>query len=180
MQSTISCEWVSAFRELYGKALQKYGEGSRDAARYFAKTETAWLASIGCSPMEIYDFAEDYPEIDCEAALLISEVRRDYFLHVMKGRSSGRRIEPDNLPARDAKLAGIPWLPRIIFKAKAKLRGEMPDSLMYGCGGDRGFLKQFDIHPADFLRIVWAAGENDSEIVRFVKKRSVRDTAPSK
>ena len=32
---------------------------------------------------------------------------------------------------------GIAWLPRILVKARLKLRGEMPADLMYGCGGDR-------------------------------------------
>ena len=65
---------------------------------------------------------------------------------------------------------GIAWLPRLIVKARAKLRGEMPPELMYGCGGDRPFLRGVNIHLADFLRVVWAAGEDDRRVVEHVKR----------
>jgi hypothetical protein len=78
----------------------------------------------------------------------------------------------DRLPSKDATVEGIGWLPRIIPKAKAKLRGEMPEDLMFDCGGDRRFFKENKIHPADFLRTVWAAGDDDAEIIAFVKKAS--------
>jgi len=89
----------------------------------------------------------------------------------MQGHASANRLDEAGFPPRDEEREGIRWLPRIILKAKAKLRGEMPDSLMYNCGGDRGFLQKFDIHPADFLRIVWAADGNDQRVVDFVKSR---------
>lgn len=44
---------------------------------------------------------------------------------------------------------------------------------MFGCGGDRNFLeKNGDIHPADFLRNLWAAGEDDAKFLEWVKIRS--------
>jgi hypothetical protein len=40
---------------------------------------------------------------------------------------------------------------------------------MYGCGGDRNFLKKHgDIHLADFLRRLWAAGEDDTKITDWL------------
>jgi hypothetical protein len=39
---------------------------------------------------------------------------------------------------------------------------------MFGCGGDRAFLMACDVHPADFLRHVWAAGEDDTKIIALV------------
>jgi hypothetical protein len=74
-----------------------------------------------------------------------------------------------DLPAKAAEMDGIPWLPRLIAKAEAKLRGEMDDDTMYGCGGDRDFLEQHKIHPADFLRVVWAARGDKDRVLRFVK-----------
>jgi hypothetical protein len=59
----------------------------------------------------------------------------------------------------------------LIVKARAKLRGEMPTELMYGCGGDRAFLRKTGIHPADFLRVTWAAGEDDRKIVAYVQSK---------
>ncbi|NRB76342.1 MAG: hypothetical protein HRU46_18430 [Verrucomicrobiales bacterium] len=43
---------------------------------------------------------------------------------------------------------------------------------MFSCGGDRNFLRTHDIAPSDFLRAVWAAGDDDSKIVDFVKQYS--------
>ncbi|TLD70649.1 hypothetical protein FEM03_10040 [Phragmitibacter flavus] len=63
----------------------------------------------------------------------------------------------------------MPWLPRIIAKAEAKLRGEMDPDIMFGCGGDRAFLSEVGIHPADFLRMIWAAKGDQDRVVKFVK-----------
>jgi hypothetical protein len=41
---------------------------------------------------------------------------------------------------------------------------------MYSCGGDRKFLRSHDIHPADFLRAVWAAGDDDSKAAAYVRR----------
>ena len=60
----------------------------------------------------------------------------------------------------------------IIPKTKAKLRGELPPSLMYCCGGDRRFFQEYNIHPAEFLSLVWRQEGNDAAIVDWVVKRS--------
>ena len=78
-------------------------------------------------------------------------------------------MQADELPARDAELDGIPWLPRILQKARNKLRGENCPGIMFGCGGDRRFLSQHDLHPADFLRVVWSAGDRDERVLHFVR-----------
>jgi hypothetical protein len=105
-----------------------------------------------------------------ETSLLITAVRREYFLNVQKGRRSGRVIDMDKLPSKSAQLAGIEWLPRLIEKAQAKLRGEMPPELMYCCGGDRAFLREHGIHPADFLREAWSAGDDRQRLLDFVRQ----------
>jgi hypothetical protein len=66
---------------------------------------------------------------------------------------------------------GIVWLPRILPKTRAKLRGELPASMMYGCGGDRRFFKENDILPAEFLALVWRAADDDGAIIAWVKAR---------
>ena len=55
---------------------------------------------------------------------------------------TGHTVDMEQLPAKAAQVDGIAWLPRIIAKARAKLRGEMPPDLMYDCGGDRDFLER--------------------------------------
>jgi hypothetical protein len=57
-------------------------------------------------------------------------------------------------------------------KARAKLRGELPASLMYCCGGDRRFFKTHNILPAEFLSLVWRHLNDDNAIVEWVVRRS--------
>ena len=65
---------------------------------------------------------------------------------------------------------GIAWLPRLIVKARVKLRGEMPADLMYGCGGDRPFLDDMNMNLPGFLKLVWECGDDDRRIINAVKK----------
>ena len=164
-------DWDTTFRKVYEKAVQIYQTGNRRPETFFKPAERTFLASIGCTPRELYDFVADWCEAaepSFETVLLVTAVRRDYFLVVQKCLASRDVIDMDALPAKGAELAGIAWLPRIIAKARAKLRGEMPPELMYGCGGDRPFLRSVNIHPADFLRTVWSAGNDDQKVIDFV------------
>jgi hypothetical protein len=77
----------------------------------------------------------------------------------------------DKLPAKTEALDGIVWLPRIIPKAKAKLRGEMPDDLMYGCGGDRSFFSRNGLTAEGFLTFVRDHWDDIPAITRYVKNR---------
>jgi hypothetical protein len=126
-------------------------------------------------PREFFDFIEDFcdeGEPSPASALLIAAVRRDYFLHEQRGEASEVQLTRDDIPTFGDELAGIPYLPRILAKARAKLRGELDPDLMFGCGGDRHFLKKHgDIHPADFLRLVWMAGDDDHDLADAVAKR---------
>ena len=80
-------------------------------------------------------------------------------------------ITAADLPTFGDELGGMAYLPRILRKARAKLRGELDPDIMFCCGGDRKFLREHGgIHPADFLRQVWAAGDNDMKIVEFVRR----------
>ena len=162
-------EWTDQFARLYKLSVSKYAGGNYRADTYFEKPDLDFLSGIGCRPAELYDFAEDAPELSFETALLITAARRDYFLTVQRGRWSDTVLGVGEFPAKYDAIAGIEWLPRIILKARAKLRGEMPAELMYCCGGDRAFLRRHQIHPADFLRLVWTAGKDEAQIVEFVK-----------
>ena len=169
--------WHHELKQLFVLALERYRTGERDPRRYFTVDQIDYLASIGQTPQEIFDFAEDhekYHEPDWETVLLISAARRDYLLTVQKWVTSTRVISTDDLPPKDEALDGIPWLPRLIEKAEAKLRGEMPPALMYNCGGDRNFFREHGLHPADFLRHVWAAQGDRGKVLEFVRERSSR------
>jgi hypothetical protein len=43
---------------------------------------------------------------------------------------------------------------------------------MYGCGGDRKFLRTHDIHLAEFLQFVMLNFDDDEAIIDFVAGRS--------
>lgn len=164
--------WETTFLQLFESVLAQCRSGRFRFDRDFAPAELEFLRSIGYQPREFFDFVEDYAadgEPSPASALLIAAVRRDYFRTVQHGVPSERRIDPAELSPKRAELAGIPWLPRILEKAEAKLRGELDSDIMYGCGGDRAFLREHDVHPADFLRIVWAARGDQKKVLDFLK-----------
>ena len=165
--------WESSFLEIFETCIERYRAGSKNPDTLYMPDEMAFISSIGYKPREFFDFIEDYVEEGEPSpitALLIASVRRDYFLSQQESQPSSHEITTDDLPPRDAEIEGIRWLPRIITKARAKLRGELHPNIMYACGGDRNFLKQHDIHPADFLRFIWGAGESDEKIAAYVRQ----------
>ncbi len=171
-------DFADRFRALYDKAVKLYASGQTGAGTYFSADEAAYLAANGLTAQNLYDYAEDHH--DCgepgyDRALAIELIRRDYFLNAQGGQPSGRSIDPAALPAKADAVQGISWLPRIIPKAKAKLRGELPPTLMYSCGGDRAFFKQHDIHPAEFLSLVWRNLDDDAATIAWVRRRSTQN-----
>ena len=168
-------DFAQQFRALHDKAAGLYANGQRGADTFFNADELAWLAASGLSAQHLYDYAEDhtnYSEPGPEQALAIECVRRDYFLNVQRGRAATAVLDVGKMPAKTDAVRGIEWLPRLIPKTKAKLRGELPASLMYCCGGDRAFFERHDILPAEFLATVWRHEKDDAAIVDWVVRRS--------
>jgi hypothetical protein len=160
---------------LWRRAVIEYEQGNRDAGTYFNRDELDFLASLGMNAREVYDFAEDrvaYGEPDFATFASIHELRQSYFREVQQGRPSGAVVSLQDFPSPEAEVAGIPWLPRIIKKARAKLRGELPPDVMYSCPADRSFLKRHEIHPAEFLRKVWELENDRDKLVEWVARRS--------
>lgn len=165
-------QWTRQLHGLYNQAVAKYKAGERGASTYFSPEEVAFLASIGLKPINLYDYAEDTvnsSEPDWDTVLLMVSARRDYFLHQMHGKWTAVALRESDLPAKSEALDGIEWLPRVIPKAEAYLSGGLPEEIMFCCGGDRRFFKANNVHPADFLRIVWSAKGDVKKIVQFVK-----------
>jgi len=168
--------WNESFLALFERCLVKYRGGNGDYLSYYSDEDLGFLAGIGYQPREFFDFVEDFADggdPTPSTALLVAAVRRDYFLVVQNGElSKAPALTRDHVPAKDSVLEGITYLPRIIAKAKAKLRGELDPDLMFCCGGDRRFLRENgQIHPADFLRRVWAAGDDTAKLVAWVKSQ---------
>ena len=169
--------WDEKFNELFNRCLSAYENGNSDFMSYYTPKDHEFLASIGHKPRELFDFVEDLADEGFPAkstALLVAAVRRDYFLAVQTGKTSHKEISRDDVPSFGQEFDGLAYLPRIIAKAEAKLRGELDPDMMFGCGGDRKFLRENGgIHLADFLRHVWAAAGNPSKVAEFVKKSAI-------
>ncbi|MBN8458869.1 MAG: DUF5069 domain-containing protein [Verrucomicrobia bacterium] len=167
--------WNDYFLTFFDSCCATYRTGARDPDRYYTGEDLAFLSTIGHRPREFFDFVEDFCDEGVptpSTALLVAAVRRDYFLTVQKGVTSEKTLVRDDLPTFGDELDGLVYLPRILAKARAKLRGELDPDIMFGCGGDRKFLRTHGgIHPADFLRHVWAAGENDHKLAAWVKSK---------
>ncbi|MEJ6572653.1 MAG: DUF5069 domain-containing protein [Akkermansiaceae bacterium] len=165
--------WNDQFLKLFRTCVEKYRGGNDDFHSYYEPDDITFLASIGYKPRELFDFVEDLVDEDVPSestTLLVAGVRRDYFLVEQQGILSEKEITTDDLPTFGDTLDGEAYLPRILTKARAKLKGELNPDIMFGCGGDRKFLRDHgDIHPADFLRNVWASGDDDTQIVEYVR-----------
>lgn len=168
-------QWPQELKSLYERATSIYRSGNRDPSAYFNPEETAALASIGLKPINVYDYVEDFVHSGVpswDTFLLVAAARRDYFIHEQHGHTCNTELRAEELPAKKDTLGGIEWLPRIIRKAQCFLEGGLCHDIMYGCGGDRKFLKDHNIHSADLLRIVWAARGDETKVLNYIKEAS--------
>lgn len=170
-------DWQQQFRHVYDRGLAAYRAGRKSPDTMFNREDSAFLATVGCTNQELFDFIDDgerYGEPDFDTTLAVARIRRDYFLNVMQGKPTGQIVSMDSLPPKAAEVDGIAWLPRLIVKARVKLRGEMPADLMYGCAGDRPFLRSMNMDLPGFLQLVWDKGNDDRAIIDTVKKSAGR------
>ena len=166
--------FIRDFHALYAEAVARYSAGQRSAAQMFSPAEIAFLSANGITAQHLYDYAEDdrnYGGPGLDHAVAIELVRRDYFLNVQSGRASAAVLDVSKMPSKSDTVRGIEWLPRLLPKARAKLRGELPASLMFGCGGDRAFFEEHDILPSEFLALRWRHENDDAALVDWVVRR---------
>jgi len=166
-------DWKLQFRKVWERGVAAWKAGRRSARTMFAPADAAFLLGIGCTAQELFDFVDDslcYDDLDFETALAVTAIRREYFLEVMQGKPTGRVTPMSALPAKSAEVDGIAWLPRLIVKARVKLRGELNPDLMYGCAGDRPFLRRHQMTLPQFLQLVRDKGDDDRAIVEAVKR----------
>ena len=170
-----SDEWISTFEDVYQRAVAAYRAGRTRPGTMFDESDVAFLASIGATAQEIFDYVEDWVhggEPSYEDVLAVTAIRNEFFRTKMNGAFPEKLVEERNLPAKADAVEGVAWLPRIIAKARAKLRGELPPELMYGCGGDRPFLRRAGIPLPEFLTVVRDSGDDDQAIIDFYKGRA--------
>ena len=131
----MSDNWKQQFRELFNTGVDRHRAGRREPGTMFEPDEVAFLESIGCSAQEMFDFCDDYvgwDDVIYEHIGELQAVRYEHFKNKLNSQPASRRMEMDEFPAKTDEVEGIAWLPRLIVKARAKLRGELPANLMYG------------------------------------------------
>ena len=163
--------WDAEFRTVHDRAVNAWKAGRRSPESMVTASDAAFLSDIGCSPQELFDFVDDYltcGEPDFDTVLAIQSLRRDHFLGATGGAAASRVASMESLPSKSATLGGIAWLPRIIAKARLKLRGELPADLMFGCGGDRDFLRSVRMSLPQFLQLVRDFDPDETAILQAV------------
>jgi hypothetical protein len=56
-------KWPTTLVNIHDAAIGKYREGARGHENFFTSEEIAFLASIGCSPQELYILVADWCEL---------------------------------------------------------------------------------------------------------------------
>ncbi len=169
-------DWGVQLQAVYDRGVKAYDEmGARMPTECFGPPDLEFLASIGCSAQVLYDFVEDWnwaKEPPFEEVRGVIGLRRDEYLAAGEGAAVRPPLPPSTFPPGTAALEGISWLPRILAKARALLRGELPPQLMYGCGGDRPFLSTYGVGLTEFLALVKRCGANDSAVAAYLRERA--------
>ena len=102
--------WNEQFVKLFRCCVEKYKSGERDFMSYYTQGDITFLESIGCKPRELFDFVEDLVDEGAPSestALLVTAVRRDYFLVVQNGELSSKEITSADLPTFGEALSGL-------------------------------------------------------------------------
>jgi len=159
-------------KEIHRKAVSAYQAGDREADKLVPVSDIEFLATLGVSSQVLIDYAEDfarYREPECATFLRVVEIRSDYFRNVQKGSPAERIVQEPELPLKADKCDGIAWLPRITQKARCFLEGTLCSEVMYGCSGDRAFLRKFLLTLPGFLEKVRDSGEDTAKLLDYVR-----------
>lgn len=157
---------------LHRLAAAAYRSGERNPDVVVGPQDQAFLASIGISRQVVFDYAEDFVrsgEPDCPTFVRVAGIRRDFFQGPGKRVAAARTVPEAELPLRAEEWEGIAWLPRITAKARCFLDGSLCRDVMYGCSGDRAFLRKFQLTLPGFLAAVRDAGADAGKILKHVR-----------
>ena len=161
--------------QLHEKASANYGTGCRQPSQIVAPADLDALAKLGISAQFLYDAVDDfarYGEPDKAVFVGLAQMRSDYFHTTLQGRPPSRIVQESELPPKSAEFEGVSWLPRIIRKAQCFLEGSLCDEIMYGCAGDRSFLKRYNATLPPFLAIVRDTHGDPAQALRFLTDAS--------
>ena len=161
--------------QLHDKASANYRTGCRTPAQILAQADLEILAKLGVSAQFLYDAVDDlarYGEPDKAVFVELAQMRADYFRSTLQGRTPSRIVQESELPPKPAEFEGVAWLPRIIRKAECFLEGSLCDDIMYGCAGDRSFLKKYNATLPAFLAVVRDTQGDPAKALRYLADSS--------
>lgn len=170
--------------QMFTDAVYRFHEQPQLAVEhFFLPEEKALLDEIGYTLHEMYDYVKEYATVgepSPSTVLLIAAARRAYFLTVQRSMAGSALLKESDIPRETEESQDIAYLPRIIRKAEAKLYGIMPRGIMYYCAKDRAFLRSHgDIHPADFLYVVWTARGDKQKVVSYILRVMKENGVPT-
>ena len=163
--------------QFHDKASANYRAGCRKPSQILAPADLHALAKLGISAQFLYDAVDDlarYGEPDKAVFVELAQLRADYFQTTLQGRPPLRIVEESELPTKSTEFGGVSWLPRIIRKAECFLEGSLCDDLMYGCAGDRSFLKKYKATLPSFLALVRDTQGDPAKALRFLNDSRAR------
>jgi hypothetical protein len=163
--------------QLHDKASANYRAGCRTPSQILAPVDLDALAKFGISAQSLYDAVDDlvrYGEPDKAIFLELAQMRSDYFHTTLQGRPPSRIVQESELPPKSVEFEGVSWLLRIIRKAQCFLEGSLCDDIMYGCAGDRSFLKKYNAALPAFLAVVRDTQGNPAKALRFLTDSRAR------
>ena len=161
--------------QLHDKASANYRAGCRTPSQILAPVDLDALAKFGISAQFLYDAVDDlvrYGEPDKAVFVELAQMRSDYFHITLQGRPPSRIVQESELPPKSVEFEGVSWLPRIIRKAQCFLEGSLCDDIMYGCAGDRSFVKKYNATLPSFLAVVRDTHGDPAQALRFLTDSS--------
>src|SRR5688500_642610 len=101
----MASDWKAQFRNVWDRGVAAWEAGRKSAKTMFSDEDAAFLATIGCTTQELFDFVDDhlrYGDFGSDMVLAVTEIRLRYFLEVMHGKPTGRIVPMKELPAKSA------------------------------------------------------------------------------
>lgn len=163
--------------QFHDKASANYRAGCRKPSQIIAPADLHALAKFGISAQSLYDAVDDlarYGEPDKAVFVELAQMRSDYFHTTLQGRPPSRIVQESELPPKSVEFEGVSWLLRIIRKAQCFLEGCLCDDIMYGCAGDRSFLKKYNATLPAFLAVVRDTQGDPAKALRFLTDSRAR------
>jgi hypothetical protein len=163
---------INELNQLHEEAAANYDTGCRNPSKILGADGLDILAKHGLSPQFLYDAVDDlarYGEPSKAVFVELAQLRADYFQTTLQGHPPARIVQECELPPKSAEFQGVPWLPRIIRKAQCFLEGSLCEDIMYGCAGDRSFLKKHNTTLPAFLALVRDTRGDPYQALHFLR-----------